>query len=504
MLFAIMLFAMLYNPLHAQKKKPDTEARCGYGPEMMKPFYKEVKTSIENLKQQGKLKFPNNNRKKKTLNNTSRSFNDPYVFKWPLVNAKYRDFPSWHINNFVDHNDVSIIDDTDGDGDDLRNPLEIGDYNCGDRTYDEHSGIDIGVDPYAWEIKNNGSVQVVAAYGGIIVEKHQGELDEKCGSLGDDPVCHQSPANRGNYIVMLLDDSSTAIFYMHMKDGSLTNKGEGEYIAQGEYIGTVASAGCSTGPHLHFEVHLFYADVDNTGDRIETFLNGACKWDYSWAAVWANEPPYDDPAVLTLETHYNNPENDYTSSCDKTIKLYYRDAFANGATVWLRSMFRDWIDGIPVTHEVYNPSGGRTISYIENNFDKQRAYAPADHSFTPTANGTWRYTVTFGGKIYDHYFAVNCLPSYSLFGSVKGHQGYMCSDFISSIQTIAGSSSNYIKYMADGHVTLSPGFRATAGCRFVANLEGCSNSLNNAAAASVDQTESISAVKKTFSQIKTC
>lgn len=481
-LFIILTVATFYNPLCAQKKKDSNrDARCAYSKDLMQPFYKEIKTGIQNLKQQGKLKFPESGRKKKTLASSSKAALDPYVLKWPLVNAKYRDFPSWHINNFVDHNDASIVDDEDGDGDDdnLRNPAEITDYNCGDRTYDGHNGIDIGVDPYSWEIKANGSVQVVAAHAGVIVEKHQGEFDENCGSLGADPVCHNSPANRGNYIVMLLDDSSTAIFYMHMKDGSLTGKDVGDYVDKGEYLGTVASAGCSTGPHLHFEIHLFYDDEDNTGSRIESFQNGSCAWDYSWAAVWENEPPYNDPAVLTLETHYSNPENSYTSSCDKTIDLFYKNSFSSNQTVWLRSMFRDWVDGIPVTHKVYSPFGGDPVlSYNASNPNKYRSFIPPDHSFTPAANlvGTWRYTVTFGGKTYDHYFALTCLPTYTLSGAVSSHKGYMCSDHITSTQTISSSSANYIKYMADGHVTLSPGFRATAGCRFVANTEGCNNS----------------------------
>ena len=52
--------------------------------------------------------------------------------------------------------------------------------------------------------------------------------------------------------------------------------------------------------------------------------------------------------------------------------------------------------------------------------------------------------------------------------------------------------------MADGHVTLSPGFRATAGCRFVANTEGCNNSAlsssNNMAAQVSDIKTNVTAV----------
>ena len=41
----------------------------------------------------------------------------------------------------------------------------------------------------------------------------------------------------------------------HAEKGSLTTKAIGETVNQGEYLGIVASSGCSTGPHLHLEVY---------------------------------------------------------------------------------------------------------------------------------------------------------------------------------------------------------------------------------------------------------
>jgi len=49
-------------------------------------------------------------------------------------------------------------------------------------------------------------------------------------------------------------DGSVA-WYFHLKNGSVTTKAIGQPIAAGEKLGAVASSGCSSGPHLHFEVH---------------------------------------------------------------------------------------------------------------------------------------------------------------------------------------------------------------------------------------------------------
>lgn len=458
-----------FQSLNAQNHVPG----CMYTTAMMNDFHLEVQAKIKKLHQEGKLDFS----KFRPATEDEDVQSDAKMLtaiplQWPLTHKEYSDFPVWSIGNFYDQDDFS-----DGD-DDAFEDGEREDYNCGERTYDGHQGYDINPEPYHWKAMFDGSVYVVAAASGIIVDKHQGEFDERCDWEDEIPV------TKGNYIVIMLEDESTVNYYMHMRDGSLTSKEEGDYVYVGEYLGTVASSGRSTGPHLHFQVNHAYIDFgvgddDYTGYSQDVF-DGECNTLFEYMdAAFESQPPYDDPAVLTLETHSSDPGLYDGTHCDKTISLYYDNSFSGLTTVWFRSKLRDWVDGSTVTHSIYRPSGTLKASYTRDTGSGGRNKIPTDASFSFSAldaAGTYRYTVTFGGKTYSHYFAYSCLSNQTLSGTASGHKGYMVSNSINSTQTISSSSSNYVKYMADSYVQLNEGFEALAGCRFVANLKGCNNS----------------------------
>lgn len=476
MLCIAVLLAFAYT-VTAQTKSSKEEPRCGFNKDLMVKMNQNVAQNIKALRAAGKLNSL------KSLD--SKAVAAPVLFRWPLTTNGYRDFPSWHIGNFVDLNPTTNL---------LLN------YNCySSRTYDGHTGTDISVDPYSWEIKNSGFVRVVAGADGIIVDKHDGENDESCGDNFDVPpldfLCTTYPNNQGNYIVILHNDGTTASFYMHMKNGSLTGKQEGDAVSAGDYLGTVASAGCSTGPHLHFEVRKGYINDglgldDVTGTVVDPFANGACA--QGTDTYWIDERPYTDPAVTALETHSSDPEDAYTDQCDKTLNLYYDNSYSAGQTIWFRSKLRDWIDGSTITYSIFRPNGTLWHSFTRTNISNYRSYIPVDQSYAVTAfdnAGTYRYTVSFNGKTYSHYFTIGCQADATLVSAVTGHKGTMVSNTITSTQTITAFSSNYIKYMADGHVTLNPGFFARAGCRFVANTEGCNTSANKSAAAATATAE---------------
>ena len=93
-----------------------------------------------------------------------------------------------------------------------------------------HTGIDIG-----------------AGYGEAIMASKSGEV-----------VTAAYDEGYGNYVTIYHDDG-TATLYAHMSE-ILTYVGA--YVGQGETIGLVGSTGYSTGPHLHFEIHISGGTVD--------------------------------------------------------------------------------------------------------------------------------------------------------------------------------------------------------------------------------------------------
>lgn len=56
----------------------------------------------------------------------------------------------------------------------------------------------------------------------------------------------------GNYVVLKHDNGMTSL-YAHMNDISVT---KGQLVSTGQIIGHVGTTGQSTGPHLHFEIHM--------------------------------------------------------------------------------------------------------------------------------------------------------------------------------------------------------------------------------------------------------
>jgi murein DD-endopeptidase MepM/ murein hydrolase activator NlpD len=56
----------------------------------------------------------------------------------------------------------------------------------------------------------------------------------------------------GYHVIVQHDDGSRTL-YAHLSDIWV---GQGQYVSQGEGVGSLGSTGYSTGPHLHFEVHV--------------------------------------------------------------------------------------------------------------------------------------------------------------------------------------------------------------------------------------------------------
>ena len=101
-------------------------------------------------------------------------------------------------------------------------------------------------------------------------------------------VCKNCTApNDGNFLAILHEDGTLGRFFHFLPDDGVEVI-EGQRVKRGELLGTVGSTGCSTAPHLHFEVGeapgepsieiTFEADVPgsetcylpDTGDPVES------------------------------------------------------------------------------------------------------------------------------------------------------------------------------------------------------------------------------------------
>jgi murein DD-endopeptidase MepM/ murein hydrolase activator NlpD len=99
-----------------------------------------------------------------------------------------------------------------------------------------HNGIDID---------GPTGTNVLAAASGWVMRSVTGNPDS------DGGVCNQSFEDMGNHVV-LLHGNGMATIYMHMGEASV---GWGARVDCGMKIGTLGNTGCSSGSHLHFELH---------------------------------------------------------------------------------------------------------------------------------------------------------------------------------------------------------------------------------------------------------
>jgi len=125
---------------------------------------------------------------------------------WPLeAAAGFIPFGYTGTAYFVDH--------------DAAFPGHVRDYTCGARSYDttagyNHGGTDYYLWPFPWLLMDQGSVRVVAAAPGVIIEKHDGFFDRDC-------AIDFATSNAINAVYILQDDGLTA-WYLHLRKGSVT------------------------------------------------------------------------------------------------------------------------------------------------------------------------------------------------------------------------------------------------------------------------------------------
>ena len=302
-----------------------------------------------------------------------------FTLQWPLFLVfGHPEKVARTVTNYVDH--------------DPGYPDQREDYNCGTRTYDQtngynHQGTDITSFPFAWRKMDNDEALVVAAASGTVVLKEDGQFDRSC-ALNDNPW---------NAVYVRHPDGSIA-WYGHLKAGSLTRKGLGEWVGPGEFLGVMGSSGDSTGPHLHFELY------DSNGQLVDPFA-GACNT-FNADSWWAQQRPYNEPAIDLVMT--GDAPVEFTT-CPTPEVEHRRSYFQPGQVMFLTAFLTDQQRADASVFNVYAPNG--TLFATTTITSDADYYAASFWEWSVTlpmtgSAGTWRFDVVFSGKTQSVSFQV--------------------------------------------------------------------------------------------------
>ena len=318
-------------------------------------IWKEIRDNISKLSSNGKL-----------ILNKQVSY-----YEWPLKAVSTLGFNNYYgISNFVDHNPLTD---------------SLLDYNCLNRTYDGHKGTDIFTWPFPWYLYNNDYIDVISSADGVIINKSDGH---------DDDHCPSTAGGSWNAVYIQHIDGSIA-WYGHLKKNSLTTKSIGQSVAQGEYLGKVASSGNSTGPHLHLEIY------DNANNLIDPF-SGICNGlnTNSW---WSNQRDYREPRLNALLTHDSKPIHGCPSVNEDPN---FSNIFTIGDTVFLAAYYSDRQVGDSAKYRVKSSDNivweswnQVTSSTYNSSWYYWKRTLPLAGPF-----GNWKFEIDFKGQTYTHNF----------------------------------------------------------------------------------------------------
>ncbi len=276
--------------------------------------------------------------------NATESTTESLVLHNPMSGIENKD---WTINNYLDLSAGSNID-----------------YRDNSRSYDGHTGTDFDVASFR---QMDQGYQILAAADGVVEQKVDGFSDRNVDCV----------SNYGNY-VLLRHANGWKTFYMHLRsDNTLVNVGD--EVAVGDPIGIVGSSGCSTQPHLHFEVR------NPNGNSICPFDNN----------MWDTAPVYDSPVQL-MDTvladggiasgDSDRAMKDPPAVNSTTGRLYRLFGFGihmgggTGAETITQSVIRP--DGTTQLSNIYTSAYGHRWWYV---------------NFYPNRRGTWRFEVRING-----------------------------------------------------------------------------------------------------------
>lgn len=310
----------------------------------------------------------------------------PPLLHWPVRKSIIVTDPDVQaISNFVD-----------------QDPAETAtlDFDCGNRTYDGHNGLDVSLTPFAWYQMEHDQGIVVAAAAGTIVERVNDQPERSCTIDNND--------GDNNLVVIEHFDGSLGI-YAHMRTGSLTAKTIGDTVTIGEYLGVVGSAGMSTGPHLHFEVGYWESNGNVFEWKPRDPFAGTCNT-LNVESWWEEQPGYYNSALNGIATHDNPPE---FPPCPETEIPHYSNSFMPGDTVYVAAHYRDQLKDQNSHLKVTMPNGSTYNEWDHASSEEHYVASlwywgvdlPAD-----AASGEWTFSVQFQDQTIEHKFYVNASP----------------------------------------------------------------------------------------------
>jgi len=292
-------------------------------------------------------------------------------FSWPLKQANgFDQFDYYTTTNFLDL--------------DLTNNIQ--DYNCGQRSYDGHNGIDFSLWPYWWKMMEADQVEVIAGAPGVITYKQDGQFDMNCNCQGN-----------WNAVYVRHDDGSIA-WYGHLKKNSLLDKSVGDVVVEGEYLGIVGSSGCSSNPHLHFEIR------DQNMNPIEPNI-GSCNG--TTQETWWQEPKeYYEPGLNLLMTHGSEPS--ISGFCPGDENPEIKTAFDLNSTIYFGAYYHDQIAGDITEYSILTPSGDVYVDWIHSTTEYYSSswwyWLYQFPSNSPI--GEWTFEAKLLGNTFSHKFSI--------------------------------------------------------------------------------------------------
>jgi murein DD-endopeptidase MepM/ murein hydrolase activator NlpD len=272
------------------------------------------------------------------------------------------------------------------------------DYDCGTNTYDGHRGTDIAIWPYSFYKMDNNQVEVIAAAGGTIIQKADGNFDRNC----------TANTMTANSIIIQHADGSKAL-YWHMKNGSVTSKSVGQTVIAGEKIGVVGSSGSASGPHLHFEIW-----SGTTNSTYKDPFSGACNLlnSDSW---WISQRPHTAPAILKTSVHPTDialatcPNSDVPNDTETFVVPFQGVGLAPGYAKFY-FFWREITAAQTISLKISNPDGTTFNSWTHNVTNNNKVSYYGSSKLLPTIDGVYTFEASYNGVACSKTFTITHTP----------------------------------------------------------------------------------------------